>query len=542
MLTAHEPHHHQPHLQPEQRDRDYEVLRTLMQERIDAISPGVTHLFVTDIGPRPYDTFLNALPPEMRQHHVCHTCRHFVERFGALVVVTDDLLIPVMWPVLPANNVYQPAVEAMARLVRRAPIIGVHVSHESTWGIPITGDWTHFAVRPPARFITKRSRLETASQIAAKLAHEAETLTTGLREYGLELVQRAHMLLTTGQLYRSEKCIGTAAWLLDVHRQLANVRGAQRTNLIWRAAASAPVGFCHVKSTMIGTLLDDLAANLPFADVKRKFDAKMNPLQYQRPTAAPTLGNILQAEKIVDALGIRASLERRFAKLEDVEALWVPRASTREPEPTGGVFDHLRPLASRQPSVRDLGTPPTLMTWSKFRRDILASAETIELLVPSVRAPFTAMVTAADPSAPPILQWDAPEQRNPMSMYVYHGGSLAHHWGLSPTTWCSVTAITNDPAHWYGRQSPNHAQRVYLLLQGARDLRHDHGGGFFPETLRSELHQIRATLEAHALRVKIAGLNEATACGLVFGDKSPAILLRVVAGGLRQEYRIDRLE
>lgn len=538
MLTAHEPHHHSPStVLATQRDRDYEVLLALMQERLTELTAGASHLFVVDIGPRPYDTFVAALPADMQQHHKCHTCRHFVERFGGLVAVKDDgNLAPAMWPFLSASNVYKPAVEVMARLVRRAPIIGAHVSHETTWGTPRTydpkkgADWTHFSVRPPARFVTKRSRIETASQLAAKVAHEAETLTSALREYPLELIERAHAMLTTGQLFRSEKCIGVAEWLLGIHRDLV---GTKRPSLIWRAAASAPVGFCHVKTTMIGTLLDDIREGLPFADIKRKFDAKMSSLQYQRPTAAPSLGNIAAAEKLVDALGIRDSLKRRFARLEDVEALWVPVAPKTNPS-TGGVFDHLK---TTSPKVTDLGTPATTMTWEKFKRTVLASAEAIELRLPTGQAAFTAMITAVHPEAPVILSWG-----NPVSMYVYSDGSLAGSWGLHAGAWCSVNAVTRDPAHWYGATSPNHAERVYLLLDGARDLRHDRGGGFFPETLKSELHAVRSTLEAYAKAAAIAGKDEATACGLVFGNGSPPMRIRVTAKGVRTEYSIDRLD
>ncbi len=55
------------------------------------------------------------------------------------------------------------------------------------------------------------------------------------------------------------------------------------------------------------------------------------------------------------------------------------------------------------------------MTWEKFARTVLPDAETIELYVPAEAAPYVAMVTAANPQAPPILQWDRAERRNPVS-------------------------------------------------------------------------------------------------------------------------------
>jgi hypothetical protein len=292
---------------------------------------------------------------------------------------------------------------------------------------------------------------------------------------------------------------------------------------------------------MIGTLLDDLAAELPFPTIKAKFDAKMHPLQYRRPTAAPSAGNIAEAERIIAALQAEGALERRFARLEDVVALWRPSAPTPAAKKPG-VFGHL--LRRDDDEVRDLGTPPVTLTWEKFARTVLPGAERIEFLVPEGRASFVALVTAKNPEAPPILQWDHPDHRNPVSLYVYVEGSLATRWNLVASRYCPVTAITLGPAAWgTGTAARHHGNDALLLLDGARDLRHDKGGGFFPESLKSELHPIRATLEAYAKSATIEGRDEATACGYLLsaGAKAWTCTLRITAkGGLRSTVQLDR--
>src|SRR5207253_1562968 len=45
----------------------------------------------------------------------------------------------------------------------------------------------------------------------------------------------------------------------------------------------------------------------------------------------------------------------------------------------------------------------------------------IELQVPGSSGHFMALITATRPEAPPILQWDSEERRNPVSWY-YHSG------------------------------------------------------------------------------------------------------------------------
>ena len=154
-------------------------------------------------------------------------------------------------------------------------------------------------------------------------------------------VVRNAKLLDSEQLYRSEKVAGPARWLMALHERLAAIKKKPhvREAIVWRAVATAPPGFCHVRSTMVGTLLADLAAHMPFHQVRRRFSDKMHPLQYQRPTAAPSAGNIAQAEKAMKELDAAGALARRFARLEDLQAtLWTPPAPAAPPREGNGPF------------------------------------------------------------------------------------------------------------------------------------------------------------------------------------------------------------
>jgi hypothetical protein len=296
------------------------------------------HLFTTDTEPL-YPLFLDALPAELRQEYSCSACRKFVERFGGLVKVSSDgQTTPAMWDLERVGEPFVAGVRAMVAAVHRARLTGVFLTAEKEWGQARTGSWDHLAVTPPERCVCKPGVVQTAGQLAAEKREDYKTLLRGLEEFPKELVNNAYTLLTNESLFRSEKCIGVARWLLDLHEQRDASRDERvRDNRTWLAVAGAPAGFCHVRSSMIGTLLDDLAAGLPFATIKTRFDAKMHPLQYQRPTAAPSAGNIAQAEQIIAKMKAAGSLERRFARLSDIKPLWTPVHATSE-TPREGVF------------------------------------------------------------------------------------------------------------------------------------------------------------------------------------------------------------
>ena len=284
---------------------------------------------------------------------------------------------------------------------------------------------------------------------------------------------------------------------------------------------------------------------MAFGQIKARFDAKMNPLQYQRPTAAPSASNIARAEKIVAQLRSRGALERRFAKLGDLQMRWQPSAhadaavlgsAPRE------VFSHLKEQTKRKGPAQ-VEVPPLTMTWEKFARTVLPTAASIEFLVPAGRQSFLAFVTAKNPDAPPILQWDTAEQRNPVSWYLYVNGSLASQWNLLPGSFQPVTAVVHHPPMWDSqRPLPQHGEKVVFVLKGARDTQYTKSSGFFPEFLKSEYHEIRSTLEAYATGAVIAGKEEAEACGICLQKgQTWNYTFRVASqDGIRTTYVLDR--
>jgi hypothetical protein len=515
-------------------DAEYDTFSARLRETFSANVGTGKPVFTTDVDGL-FQTYLDHLPPEQRQVHNCNTCRRFFDTYGALVTIDEaGRIAPAMWSVDTdaVPEAYRDAVDAMYLRVQRAPITGVFYSAERQWGTPTTGDWHHLHVLPPASMVHK-DRLKTPSQAMAEKRHEHETLQRALAEFTVPHLQAAVNLLKTDALYRSWHVLGVAEFLLNLKMARDNAPSRpQRDAGTWLSVATAPAGFCHPRSSMIGTLLEDLAAGLPFEDVAAKFKAKMHPLQYQRPQAAPRAGNIEQAEKIVEKLGIAPALKRRFARLDDVVAAWRPAAPAPAEQPAG-VFGHLKSRDAAQPS--DLQAPPTTMTWDKFSRTVLPEARSIEVLVPS-HGNFVALTTAVDAEAPPILQWDRDDQRNSVAWYVYNGGSRAIQWNLQPG-WAKVNAIALKPHLWHSETgSPNHEKSIVAIIDGARDVNGPASMALFPETLKSELHGIRSTIEAFSRAGRLEGAEEASACGLT----GWGITLRVTGPTGRAIYKLDR--
>ncbi len=108
----------------------------------------------------------------------------------------------------------------------------------------------------------------------------------------------------------------------------------------------------------------------------------------------------------------------------------------------------------------------------------------IEFYVPGKEECYTAILTAEDQEAPPIILWDTEENRNPFSWYVYSGGSTPSRWNLL-RGYVEVTGVTLQPNLW----QPGYEHRgasVIFILNGAKDRdRRSTGLALFPEVLKS---------------------------------------------------------
>jgi len=487
-----------------------------------------------------FEAYLANLPEEARQHYICSTCRHFINRYGGLVTISDNgEMESAIWNDSDVPEFFAQSIKAMKNIVLKSKVNGVFISENETLGQPATGQWTHISVTLPSDMV-HHSRLTNAGQAMAEKLEDFRILTAGLLEYATEAVDQAVTLLKTESLYRSEKCLGVAEWLKDLHMRCSNTKNSiDSNNQVWLAVATAPPGFCHIKSTMIGTLLDDIVAGLSFDSVSRRFAAKMHPLQYQRPQAAPTAGNIERAEKIVEKLGIQKSLIRRFAKLEELNKIWIPKEK-KESTKSRGIFSHLTAKAKKVQPKMDI--PTITMTWRKFSETILPFAEDIEYLVKDGKSNFSAILTAVHEDAPPIFQWDSEEKRNPFSWYVYVGGSNHSKWELS-TGYCKVTGICLQPSTWYD-DNPHQGKSIFFILDGAKDSRDKNSGNcLFPEMLKSELREIRSTIEAYSKNAEIEGYHDASACGIKLEYRAnwDAVFCVTTNAGIAT-YRLDRYE
>lgn len=392
----------------EQQDLDYTRFLLDIQNHFHEITNTHKYLFSTNVE-KLTDIYLSSIPEEYRQHYNCNACKSFISKFGNLVVINDDNTIKsAIWG--ETSPFFAKVSENMKKAVESAPIDGVFLTDQRVLGIPKTGDWRHMFVNMPIG-MTIKSRTLSPSQLIAEKAEDYRAVVRALDKFSIETITQAYNIIQSDTLYRGEGYKPMAKWFYTLKTELGSIFSSKiRRNLIWKAVASAPNGFCHIKSSMIGTLLDDVQNGLSINIVKENFENKMNSSTYQRSQSAPTQSAIQQAEKFIEESGIEDSLERRYAEFDEIpksEFIWKPIEENKfKKNSSGGIFRNVV-AKDKIPTIEVKNELPTVtMTWEKFQKTILPTAKGIEIKVSNDR--LVSLITEANQDCDSILLWDNP--------------------------------------------------------------------------------------------------------------------------------------
>lgn len=511
------------------------------------------HAFQTRLGRNDlFDAYLAAFPDAIRQEHNCNCCKAFLRAVGGLVTIdAEGKQSSVLWDENMHDEPYKASVRAMRLLVEKAtvdkvfyaPSISAYMA--TVFGAEKKGGYAHFCLSVNHFRLAPTAAKSTGSQMLDS-KQDYIFLKKSMQEFSNQSLDLAIKLFANDvHLKHYPRHLANLVWLQELRAKVKHSSVGKQ--LIWREVASQPPGRIRLRNTVMGTLLLGLDAGVATEVVKKAFLAMVDPKDYMRPKAAPSVGNIEQAERIVKTLGIERSLERRWARLDEIPAaayLWqpsVPEAAAQE----GGVFGHLAPKSTGQ-SAASTAIDGGIMTWARFEAEVLPHAKTVEMVMEVHRSyNFVSLTTAVHPDAPPILRWDSLEARNPFSGYAYAGGSRPSAWNLPVSAIMSrvpILGIVPQPETWNraAGEADVGASRI-LILEGARDMTGFRNLALFPANMREELYEIRATIEAHSASKGLEGGEEGMG-GVSFGDGTVDFNYRlfVTDGKFTTSYLIDR--
>ena len=472
-----------------------------------------------------WETYLRCFPEYDRQKYNCRCCKSFIRKYAGLATIsTEGATVPLLWDINKDYGYFNRLVNVMHYIVSSRKVHHQAVFDDGVLGKPMEGGWSHLSVISLGSMVNC-SRILTAPQVEAAKIQDYQMLSRTTSNISIGQLEAVRNLLMSGKLNNPEAFSGMVDWYLDTHTTI-DMYPSNASNIKWEAVGSAPVGYCNINSSVVGSLINDLTM-MSTSRAISNFNDRVSPLKYRRPKSAPGAQNIKRGEELVEKLGISSSLERRYATIEDVVLSWTPKRSAAKVN--SGVFGSVVPRGKSK-CVSSINDKP--MTYARFARTVLPTAETLELQAP-VHGSYTALCTAVNPQSPLIFQWS-----NRVNWYVYPNGSKASDWNVHDG-WTEVSGITMQPNMW-NNECGHQGSSVFFLLDGAKP-KLTVGLALFPQVLRNELHEVRKTIESFSNTNKLQGLDRASACGYRMDDQG-SIKVRVTSGGNSTVYILSQLD
>ena len=352
----------------------------------------------------------------VRAAHDCNCCKRFITRIGRVIAVSETGTVSTVWEDAASDYGLAPEYREVAAkldsLVRASGIssafvvdnlkefyeVGQAQNNEVTESGTLT--WHHFHAQVPKHL---RARHSSAAKVLGDRAENMAMLKSTLNQVPAEVTQTLIEYIQQDSIYRGKEHLETLTSLHKMQKTWAGIGAGARSRFLWVSAHRNP-GACRLRSSLIGTLLQDMAADSDYETAVKKYEKAAAPENYKRPTALVTDAQRKAARAAVKELGFDAMLYRRVATLFDFppdKMLFVNRKPYVATDEADDAFSNIAVAAKKIPVVAKE------IEWEEFREKVLPTATQLELFytndMRNNRVAFTSGDTPAN-----YFQWKDP--------------------------------------------------------------------------------------------------------------------------------------
>jgi len=310
-------------------DTSFKKVKMLLQQNFEKITKNETHLFEVDLDKDEFwNLYLDSFPSgtnevfRKRREYDCSCCRGFIKNIGNVVVIKDNKIITI-WDFKIDDPVFKPVFEAMSNHIKSKAVSNIFISKFSKIGTDKNFEktesviqWDHFHLELPTKFVDRSS--SSKNEIQGDFRDTRNVFKRSLDELTEDSVLVVLDLISQNSLYKGTEWKPVLTEFLNKKRIYDALPEDEKSNYTWEQSVKVGGVIGRIRNHSIGTLLIDISEDVDLDVAVRKYEKVVAPISYKRPTAIFTKKMLDDAKKTIEELGYMDSLNRRFAKLDDI--------------------------------------------------------------------------------------------------------------------------------------------------------------------------------------------------------------------------------
>lgn len=406
--------------------------RNKLYAHINEITKDVTRLFAVEVDKDELwnvylDSFPEAANPIFRERRVydCSECRQFIRSFGNVVVLKDLTMISI-WDFELDDPTFGPVVKAMSKYIHSHRIAGLFTPRGRHFGVKENREllpsnfvkvWNHLYWDLPKHIKWYRYG-QDANAERGELEASRQVFARSLKEITFEAIDTVLEMINENTLYRGEgwkEPLTGLRQFKEEFEQIPDVEVARdevntpRAIYLWDKPSELGTAVSRIRNHSIGTLLIDLSEGVDIETAVKKYEKIVAPECYQRSKPIFTKRMREDAKKKVEELGYTTSLQRRFARIDDITVNNVLYSDIDVKPALTDTDDPFSVLESQEVTTPKQFNHATEISIGTFIDEILPEATHIEALVEGrLRKNFVSLITSKDENAPSMFKWNNP--------------------------------------------------------------------------------------------------------------------------------------
>lgn len=392
-----------------------------LNKMLDYVEKNNSTLYETDIDKDElWEAYLSSFPEgtnkmyRKRREYDCGHCRNFIKTIGGAVAIVDGK-IHTIWEIDTDDVVFQPVVDALRTYVETKPIKDIWRHFTNTVGVKSTNEytedkqiikWTHMYTPIPERLLERKSDIPT---VKAKVRDRKNVFKRSLDEITEEAVDTVLELIASNTLYRGQEWERVLKDFRKYQREYNGLSDEEKDTYTWTKAMTIGDVIGRIRNHSIGTLLVNISEGMDLDNAVKAYENVVAPANYKRPKAIFTKKMLDDAKKTVTDLGYMDSLQRRFARLDDITVnniLFCNRDAA--PRIQGGldIFDEMSKEVAVNPKkfskVEEISA-------EKFVSDVLPTAKELEVLFENRhKKNMVSLIAPVNKNAKNMMKWNNP--------------------------------------------------------------------------------------------------------------------------------------